>query len=281
LQDAVREQAERIAGLSVENSDLAQQVAGLRETVAALQARLSAEQAARQKIEAQRDAELAAHRTERSALEAEAQTLSARVTATDRILSHARAQLLEKDEALRTAERTIKEAVLERGKIERQLATAQEDFSRLSAQLDELNTSRTELYQRCDVLTRTVAAKQAEIDSANGKVASLSGRMEQLTRRFEQERAALELSNRRLIEELQNEKAERSLAQGALEIARESRFRLQKQYAALKQRSRLGADNVAHYEAVSDSGRKDASPEPEMGSNIRQFPPGEEGETRG
>ena len=43
-----------------------------------------------------------------------------------------------------------------------------------------------------------------------------------------------EATNRRLIEELQSEKAERSLAQGALDIARNSRSKLLTQYTALK-----------------------------------------------
>ena len=70
-------------------------------------------------------------------------------------------------------------------------------------------------------------------------MASLSERIDQLTKRFEQERSTLEAANRRLTEELQNEKAERSLIQGALEIARESRTKIQKKYVALRKKTRL------------------------------------------
>ena len=72
-------------------------------------------------------------------------------------------------------------------------------------------------------------------------MASLSERIDQLTKRFEQERSTLEAANRRLTEELQNEKAERSLIQGALEIARESRVKIQKKYIALRKKTRLDA----------------------------------------
>ena len=43
--------------------------------------------------------------------------------------------------------------------------------------------------------------------------------------------------HRRMIEELQNERAERSLAHGALDIARKSRASLLAQYTALKRRA--------------------------------------------
>ena len=38
---------------------------------------------------------------------------------------------------------------------------------------------------------------------------------------------------------MQNEKAERSLIQGALEISRESRIKIQKKYIALRKKTRL------------------------------------------
>jgi crescentin len=53
----------------------------------------------------------------------------------------------------------------------------------------------------------------------------------------------LEAANRRLTGELQNERSERSLLQGALEIARESRVKIQKKYVALRKRTRLDAQD--------------------------------------
>jgi crescentin len=212
-------------------------------------------------------------------LQAQVQTLSARVAAMDRMLAHSRAQLLEREDALKAAERAIKETGLERSKIERQLATAQEEMNRLLAQLDESSTSRAELSQRCDILVRTVAAKDAALDNANGKVASLSDRLDQLTKRFEQERAALETQSRRLVDELQYEKAERSLAQGALEIARESRLRLQKQHAALKQKLRLGEDEV-HQPPAPDGG-ENQSAEENIPSRLGSIPPQDASDAQG
>ena len=91
------------------------------------------------------------------------------------------------------------------------------------------------------MLNKAIAAKDFQIESSDNKLTSLTERIDQLTKRFEQERNTLEAANRRLTEELQNEKAERSLVQGALEIARESRVKIQKKYIALRKKTRLDA----------------------------------------
>ena len=85
-----------------------------------------------------------------------------------------------------------------------------------------------------------------------------------LTQRFEQDRLALEAVNRRLIEELQNEKAERTLAQGALDIARESRAALQRQNESLKRASRSWQGEAGSVEAPVPATREERS-------NVRFF----------
>ena len=128
--------------------------------------------------------------------------------------------------------------------------------------VNELQRSRIELQERVEMLDKAIAAKDFQIESADNKVASLSERIDQITKRFDQERNTLEAANRRLTEELQNEKAERSLIQGALEIARESRTKIQKKYISLRKKTRLDTpedDNApeedadaAEFERASD-----------------------------
>jgi crescentin len=91
------------------------------------------------------------------------------------------------------------------------------------------------------MLNKAIAAKDFQIESSDNKLSSLTERNDQITKRYEQERNTLEAANRRLTEELQNEKAERALVQGGLEIARESRIKIQKKYIALRKRTRLDA----------------------------------------
>lgn len=102
------------------------------------------------------------------------------------------------------------------------------------------------------MLNKAFAAKDFQIESAENKVAALNDRIEQMAKRFEQERNGLEALNRRLTEELQNEKAERSMLQGALEIARESRAKIQNKYVSLRKKTRLDTAEDEGAPAIED-----------------------------
>jgi crescentin len=165
--------------------------------------------------------------------------LNSRLSATDKILAHTRDQLRDKNEALRTVERGLKEATIEKNTLDRRLEASQQEAERQAAMVNELQRSRVELQERIEMLNKAIAAKDFQIESSDNKSSNLAERMDQLVKRYEQERNTLEAANRRLTEELQNEKAERSLIQGALEIARESRTKIQKKYVSLRKKTRL------------------------------------------
>jgi crescentin len=198
-----------------------------------------AEQVLRQRLETQLDSERSAHQTDLSSLDMKIEGLNSRLGATDKILAHTRDQLRDKNEALRGVERNLKETTIEKNTIDRRLEATQQEVERQVGMVNELQRSRIELQERVEMLSKAIAAKDFQIESSDNKVASLSERIDQLTKRFEQERNSLEAANRRLTEELQNEKAERSLVQGALEIARESRIKIQKKYVSLRKKTRL------------------------------------------
>jgi crescentin len=159
----------------------------------------------------------------------------------------------------------VKEASADRTTLERRVESLRADNGRLSTMLQEADKGRNEMEARCDMLVKALAAKDASLESVNSRAANLTDRVEALTLRFEQERMALEVANRRLIEELQNERAERTLAQGALDIARESRSALQRQNESLKRATRS-----RHGEAALDSAQE-AAPRDDRPSNVRPF----------
>jgi crescentin len=217
----------------------------------ALGERLATEAAARERAEAQYELEVSAFRSERSGLMMKFDALGHRAATSDQILAQVRQQLREKDEAHRANERMLKEAVLARAAAERRLENYQADMERQSERFLELQRAKDDLASRCDMLAKAIAAKDAANEIAANRNAALSDRIEQLIAKHEATRAELELSNRRLAEDLENEKSERTLLQGALEIARESRAALQKQHDALKRSGRgmRHADGSAGEEA--------------------------------
>jgi crescentin len=241
LQKVAEEQNYRLSSLTNRYGELETQLEATRQRASELETKLMSEQVTRQRFEVQLDSERSAHQTALSALDMKIEGLNSRLGATDKILGHTRDQLRDKNEALRGVERNLKEATIEKNTLDRRLEATQQEVERQVAMVNELQRSRIELQERVEMLNKAIAAKDFQIESSDNKVASLSERIDQVTKRFEQERNTLEAANRRLTEELQNEKAERSLIQGALEISRESRVKIQKKYVTLRKNTRLDA----------------------------------------
>ncbi|WP_210496977.1 chromosome partitioning protein ParA [Microvirga antarctica] len=258
LQKVAEEQNYRLSSLTNRYGEMETQLEGTRQRASELETRLMAEQVARQRLETHLDSERSAHQTDLSSLDMKIEGLTSRLAATDKILAHTRDQLRDKNEAHRGVERTLKETVIEKNTVDRRLDATQQEVERQVGMVNELQRSRIELQERVEMLNKAIAAKDFQIESSDNKVASLSERIDQLTKRFEQDRSILEAANRRLTEELQNEKAERSLIQGALEIARESRVKIQKKYVSLRKNTRLDAQG-------DDTGPEDGDTE----TNVR------------
>ncbi|WP_243373085.1 chromosome partitioning protein ParA [Microvirga solisilvae] len=239
LQKVAEDQNYRLSSLTNRYGEIETQLEATRQRASELETKLMAEQVLRQRLETQLDSERSSHQTDLSALDMKIEGLNSRLGATDKILSHTRDQLRDKNEALRSVERNLKETTIEKNTLDRRLEATQQEVERQVAMVNELQRSRIELQERVEMLNKAIAAKDFQIESSDNKLTSLTERIDQLTKRFEQDRSTLEAANRRLTEELQNEKAERSLVQGALEIARESRIKIQKKYIALRKKTRL------------------------------------------
>jgi crescentin len=267
LQLLTEEQSVRLIDLSSRFSELEATADAERQALRTVEAKLSSETALREKSEAQYEAEVGEHRTERASLAMKLEAVTNRAAATEQLLNQLRHQLREKDEAARLAERNFKEASIERVTAERRLEGMQADVARQTERYLDLQRQRSELDSRCDMLTKALAAKDAAIEQATTRSNALGDRIEQITRRYESERAELEAVNRRLTEELQNERSERVMALGALDIARESRLTLQKQHEALK-RSARGWRNAGNADGEADA---EAAAQAEQSSNVRSF----------
>jgi crescentin len=265
LQKVAEEQNYRLSGLTSRHGELEGQFEAARQRASELESRLMAEQVARQRLETQIEAERSAHQNELSSRAMKMEGLSSRLAATDKILAHTRDQLRDKNEALRGAERQLKEALIGTNTLERRLEAAQQEVDRQVAQGNELQRSRVELQERVEMLNKAIAAKDFQLETSDNKVASLAERIDQLTKRFDQERHTLEAANRRLTEALQNEKAERALIQGALEIARESRVKIQKKYVSLRKRTRL--DPAEDDGALAEDGEEETNVRPMKSSD--------------
>jgi crescentin len=268
LQLLGEEQAARIADLTARSDVLAEEGNAARERLHVAEARAAAEQSAREKAEAQAQGELGSARAEITNLNLRLETASSRASGLDRLLGQVRAQLREREEAVRASERAFKDAEAERLSHERRVEALQAELMRAGERWTEAQQARADAAARCDMLSKALAAKDAVLEQALGRAALLSDQADQLSRRGDVERVELEATIRRLTEELHNERSERALARGALDIARESRAALQKQYEALKRSGRV----LDPTESAANRGSQ-APGETEEPNNVRNFTP--------
>lgn len=240
LQRTLSDQNQTIVVQANKLHELEQQLVLNRQQIAALEERLSGDQGARQRIEAQYEAERSAAQVNTSALEMKVEGLAGRLAATEKILANARDQIRERNEVVRASERSMREAIIERNALQRRLEAALQDIDRKTAQSADEHKSRSDLADRTDTLLKAISAKEALLKEAEALNDNLTARLTVLEERFEKERNALEASNKRMTEELAEQRSERSLAQGALEAARERVNELQTQFLTFKNSARFG-----------------------------------------
>lgn len=203
-----------------------------------LRQKLDIEQAGRQQREHAHDLAMSSLSAEKASLVLRLEALTSRIGSAEQVISQTRLQLGEKEAAIRASDSAMREIEKRREAAERQLNTLEHRLNARSAELEESQRLADGLSKRCDMLTKALSAKEVALSVALEKARTRSERVEELTKEFELERTSLESAHRRLVEELENERAERTLAQGALKIARESRASLQRLNESLKRANR-------------------------------------------
>lgn len=252
--------------------DLENDASAAAATLGVIELKLAGEQENRRAADAMRAQEKTQYETETSALMLQVEALEGRQQVTTRLFEQSRALLNEKIDELRVADRANKDLLAEKTALERRHASAQDEVRRLLDQGADLGTRHGDLQERCSMLTNALAAKDAHIEQLQVRAEAAKVQLDDAIVRHEEERAAIDSSNRRLVEEVQSERAERALVQGALSIARGSREKLLAQIEDLK-RNRIGP----MHEPAAET--REPPRDPEGGGNITRFrPPEPQGE---
>jgi crescentin len=188
--------------------------------------------------------------------------LNSRHTITLKHLDHARSSYAESFEASKQWERSCKQAQAALAASERRLQLSEEQLHALEMQRNEFEQSLSDMAARNEMLSKAIAAKDAQISHLQSKASSLESRYSSLLQSHENEHLQHEAAKRRLLEMLESEKAERALAQGALTIARASREKMSVQIESLK-RGRpanilfdlpeVGAENGTNMRVIASS----------------------------
>jgi crescentin len=234
LRTSSNEQATRLAALDSSHADREHELEAARQQVADLETKLKAEQALRHRLEAVGESERSTARNNIANLEMKVQGLTSRLGVTEKLLNSTRDQLREKTEELKTAERTVREAVIAKSNLERRFEAMQAEVSQTAAAAEAAQRARAELADRAEELAKALEAKETSLSRLEHRGQMLLDRIDQLTGDFSAERQAFEARIAALSEELQREKSERAIAQGALEMARRSRVEIHREFLKIK-----------------------------------------------
>jgi len=187
-------------------------------------------------IEAERDKLVAAvdeanekRQTEGSALSARLDAMSTRATAAERLLAELRQNLLARTEESGAAERKVADATAGRNAAEKKLELLQNSHQVKERQMQEMEQSRAKLVERTNTLMANVKAKDAALTRAEDQIKTLGERVSQLEAEAEANLAKSQESIEELNSQLQCERMERSIAEGALKKSRMNCAELQRE----------------------------------------------------
>lgn len=206
---------------------------------------LAAVEDERKKLSAALDEANERRQSEVYALTLKLDAMRSRSTAAEKLLAEMRQSLVARTEEIRAVEAKLVEAVVGRSGAEKkaeQLTAANEAHDRQNKKLEQ---TRLSLTDRCNVLSETVKARDSSLTHAQDKIKSLTDRGELLKAEAAANQAKAEKRIEQLNSAIERERAERAVAEGALEATRGDCARLQREIAAERTLRRRSAPEEA------------------------------------
>lgn len=169
--------------------------------------------------------------TEVYALELKLDALRSHADAAERLAAGVRQNLVTRTEELKSAEAKLSDATVARNEVEKKLAHLSAIGEGWEQHAQTLEQTVVELTERCKVLSETLAANESSLVHAKDKIKALTTQVEQIQSEADANRAKTEDDIVQLNATIEHERAERALAEGALETARSDYARVQQQMA--------------------------------------------------
>jgi crescentin len=216
--------------LLTERSDISdRRIVGLEAEIAHARERLSLLENDKDTLQAALDRTLAeSSRLSRQLAESES-ALRSRSDAAEKLAAGVRQSLVERTEAMRTAEARLLEVIIARGEAEEKVEHLAVVSSGWEQQTKKLELEVAALAERCKMLSETLTANESSLVHANEKIGSLAGHVERLQQDAAAHQAETEEHIVQLNATIEHERCERALAEGALETTRADYARIQRQ----------------------------------------------------
>jgi chromosome segregation ATPase len=191
--------------------------------IAELDQALAEEQSTHANLRAKHLEHVERSRSEIAALSNTVHAVRGRVDVTNRILDQARSQLREKIDELRAAERRLMENGIQIDSLEKTANSQKDDLAAANERAVSLERVRGTLADQVNGLTESARAKEAALQSATRRIEQLTARVEEATSGRQRAKEELERRTAALQDEIARLRAERQLADGALEASRAER----------------------------------------------------------
>jgi len=205
-----------------------------------LEGNLAAAEDERKKLVAACDEANERRQSEVYALTLKLDAMRSRSSAAEKLLAEMRQSLVARTEEIRVAEAKLVDAIVGRSAAEKKVEQLSAAVETHGLQNKKLEQTRLSLTDRSKVLAETVKARDSALSLAQDKIKSLTDRVEQLKAEAAANQAKAEKRIEQLNAAIERERAERAVAEGALEATRGDYTRLQREIAterAMRRRS--------------------------------------------
>ena len=162
--------------------------------------------------------------------------LAARSTLTETLLDEARQALLARADEVATFERRLIETNSGHGMLAEKLGQIEIMLSERDQRIRDLEDSRTSLGEQAEILSKAVASRESAYNLAQLRIREQEELVQMLEGQLKAARDASEMQAQQLHAELQRERLERSMAEGALQSGRKDIARLLREIGALQYR---------------------------------------------
>jgi chromosome segregation ATPase len=156
-----------------------------------------------------------------------------RVEVTNKLLDQTRAQLREKIEELRAAERRLLENGIHIDSLDKTARSLKDDLTAANDRIAGTERMRGALVDEVNALNEALRGKEAALQSATRTIEQQTARIDELASGRQRAREELERRTAALQDEIARLRAERSLADGALEASRAERLQARRSLATI------------------------------------------------
>jgi chromosome segregation ATPase len=164
------------------------------------------------------------------------EALQARATLAEQLLVETRHALVARADEVAAYDRRVAEATMARGAAEARLAEFERSVLDRDARIRELEDSRAALAGHGEALEKTLDARDLACKSLQHRLQTQDDLVKLLEHQLKSFRQASEVRIEELGAELQRERLERTMAEGALEAGRKDIARLLRELAAAQYR---------------------------------------------